>query len=70
MVATDPTVSDAGEARPSQQSLRGLDWLNFLLAGTLAGLGPFVVVYLASWHWRQAEIGLVLTAGGVAGLLS
>ena len=70
MVATDLTAFDAGEAQPSQQSLRGLDWLNFLLAGALAGLGPFVVVYLASWHWRQAEIGLVLTAGGVAGLLS
>jgi MFS family permease len=70
MVATDLTVLDVGEARPSQQSLRGLDWLTFLLAGTLAGLGPFVVVYLASRHWRQAEIGLVLTVGGVAGLLS
>jgi MFS family permease len=70
MVATDLTILDAGEVRPSQQSLRGLDWLNFLLAGALAGLGPFVVVYLASRHWRPAEIGLVLTAGGVAGLLS
>jgi MFS family permease len=70
MVAAGLTLFDAGEARPSQQSLRGLDWLNFLLAGALAGLGPFVVVYLASRHWRQAEIGFVLTAGGVAGLLS
>ena len=70
MIATGVTVGDAGDARPSQQSLRGLDWLNFLLAGALAGFGPFVVLYLTGRHWRQAEIGLILTAGGVAGLLS
>src|SRR5262249_30621815 len=70
MVATGLAVFDAGAARPSQQSFRRLDWLNFLLAASRSGLAPVVVVYVASRHWRQAEIGVVLTAGGVAGLLS
>jgi MFS family permease len=56
--------------QPSQQSLRALDWLNFLLAGALAGFGPFVAVYLAGQYWTQGEIGLILSASGVAGLLS
>ena len=68
MVST--VLFDAAEERPSQQSLRGLDWLNFLLAGALGGFGPFIAVYLIGQHWSQAEIGLILTASGVAGLLS
>src|SRR5262249_3973056 len=52
-----------------QQSLRGLDWLNFFLAGMLSGFGPFVAQYLASRGWTQVEIGFVLTASGFTGLL-
>ena len=70
MVTRDLTTFDAATDRPSQHSLRGLDWLNFLLAGALGGFGPLVAVYLAGRHWTQAEIGLILTASGVAGLLS
>jgi MFS family permease len=61
---------DAAKARSPQHSLRGLDWLNFLLAGALGGFGPLVAVLLAGRHWTQGEIGLILTASGVAGLLS
>jgi hypothetical protein len=32
-------------------SLHGLDWVNFFLAGALAGFGPYVAVYLADQKW-------------------
>ena len=54
----------------SNSSLDGLDRVNFFLAAMLAGFGPYVAAYLANQNWPQAEIGLVLSAGGVAALLS
>jgi MFS family permease len=54
----------------SNPSLDGLDRVNFFLAAMLAGFGPYVAAYLASAAWPQAEIGLVLSAGSVAALLS
>src|SRR6476660_3395272 len=50
-------------------SLQGLDRVNFFLAAMLAGFGPYVAAYLANQNWSQAEIGFVLSAGSVAGLL-
>ena len=54
----------------SNPSLQGLDRVNFFLAAMLAGFGPYVAAYLANEKWPQAEIGLVLSAGSVAALLS
>ena len=54
----------------SNPSLDGLDRVNFFLAAMLAGFGPYVAAYLANEKWPQAEIGLVLSAGSVAALLS
>src|SRR5580704_13998818 len=54
----------------SNPSLHGLDGVNFFLAAMLAGFGPYVAAYLANENWPQAEIGLVLSAGSVAALLS
>ena len=54
----------------SSPSLYGLDGVNFFLAAVLAGFGPYVPAYLADQKWAQTDIGLVLTAGSVAGLLS
>ena len=54
----------------SNPSLDGLDRVNFFLAAMLAGFGPYVAAYLANAKWPQAEIGLVLSAGSVAALLS
>ena len=54
----------------SSPSLYGLDGVNFFLAAALAGFGPYVAAYLADQKWTQADIGFVLTAGSVAGLLS
>jgi MFS family permease len=54
----------------SSPSLYGLDGVNFFLAAALAGFGPYVAAYLADQKWTQADIGFVLTASSVAGLLS
>ena len=54
---------------PSRQSLRGLDWFIFFLADVQTGFGPFVAVYLTTQKWTQAQIGLVLSIGGVVGLI-
>ncbi len=52
------------------ESLQTLDWLNFFLAALLTGFGPFVAVYLADRGWAPADVGFVLTVGGLAGLLT
>ncbi len=55
---------------PSSASLSGLDGINLFIAGMAAGFGPYVAVYLANQKWTQEDIGFVLTAGGLAGLVS
>lgn len=63
---------DQGEpAKPSasRQSLRGLDWFIFFLADVQTGFGPFIAVYLTTQKWTQAQIGLVLSIGGIVGLI-
>ncbi len=54
---------------PSKQSLRGLDWFIFFLADVQTGFGPFIAVYLTTQKWTQAQIGLVLSIGGIVGLI-
>ena len=56
--------------RPSFESLRALDWLNLFLTALLASFGPFVALYLADQGWAPTTIGLILTASGLAGLLT
>src|SRR5882724_1506661 len=58
-----------GKQKPSRESQRGLDWFIFFLADVQTGFGPFVAVYLTTQKWTQVEIGLVLSIGGVIGLL-
>src|SRR5215510_15831334 len=62
--------ADADGATPSVESLRALDWLNLLLAALLMGFGPFAGFYLADQGWMPQNIGFVLTASGLAGLLT
>ncbi|BBZ75982.1 MFS transporter [Mycolicibacterium anyangense] len=67
MSASNATTPPAGELR---RSLSALDWVNFFLADVQAGLGPFLGIYLINKEgWNPASIGLVLTLGGVVGLL-
>ena len=70
---SDPVLSPESMTRkasqPSPQSLRGLDWFIFFLADVQTGFGPFIAVYLTTQKWTQVEIGLVLSIGGVVGLI-
>jgi MFS family permease len=54
----------------SRQSRRGLDWLNFFLADIQTGFGAFAAFYLADLGWSKAQVGLALTAGTLAGVVS
>jgi len=58
------------KALPSPQTLRGLDLLNFLLADVQSGVGPFLAIYLAGYRWNEESVGLALTVGGIAGILT
>lgn len=64
------TRGSDSERRPSPRSLRGLDWLNFLLADVQTGVGPFLAIYLAGYGWNEQSVGLALTVGGIAGIAS
>jgi MFS family permease len=54
----------------SKQSRRGLDWTNFFLADIQTGFGAFVAFYLAELGWEKQQVGLVLSAGTIAGLIA
>src|SRR5207344_402544 len=64
-----PAVTGDEPPHPSRASQRGLDWFIFFLADVQTGFGPFVAVYLTSQKWTQVEIGLVLSIGGIVGLI-
>jgi hypothetical protein len=52
----------------SRRCQRALDWFTFFVADVQTGFGPFISVYLTAHQWTQVDIGLVLTAGGLAAL--
>src|ERR1700710_1643296 len=54
----------------SARTLHGLDWLNFFLADVQTGVGPFLAIYLAGHGWNEQRVGLALTVGGGAGILT
>src|ERR1700722_13930634 len=69
--ATAPRTSKAqGAKAPSQASLRGLDWLNFFLSDVQTGVGPFLAIYLAGYKWNEQSVGIALTVGGIAGIIT
>lgn len=43
--------------------------VNFFMADFLAGIGPFLGVFLLAHGWQSGLIGTVMTIGGVAGML-
>jgi MFS family permease len=55
---------------PSTGTLRGLDWLNFFLADVQTGVGPFLAIYLQGYRWNEQSVGLALTVGSIAGILT
>ena len=70
-MSTEREDAAAMESRsPSRQTLRGIDWLNFFLADVQTGVGPFLAIYLAGYRWNEEMVGLALTVGGAAGILT
>ena len=64
-------AADASPEPPvaaSRKGQRGLDWFTFCVADVQTGFGPFLSVYLTARQWTQVDIGLILTAGGLAAL--
>jgi predicted MFS family arabinose efflux permease len=63
-------VNNSSSASLLRASL-GLDALNFFLADVAGGLGPYLAVYLLTVRqWSEAEIGIVMSVAGVAGIVS
>ena len=44
--------------------------MNFFLADVQTGFGTFVAFYLARLGWTERSVGIALTVGGLAGVLS
>jgi len=55
---------------PSRRTLSGLDWLNFFLSDVQTGVGPFLAIYLSAYGWNQQRVGIALSVGGIAGILT
>lgn len=51
-------------------SLPALNALNFFMADVRDGLGPFLGVYLQEKGWGPQDIGVVMTVGGLAGMIA
>lgn len=51
-------------------SRRWLAGVNFFLADVRDGLGPFLGVFLVGHGWRADDIGYLMTAAGLAGMLA
>src|SRR5258707_12726701 len=49
---------------------RGLDWLNLFVGNIQTGFGPFIAVYLTTRGWTQTSIGLALSLGTIAAMIS
>jgi MFS family permease len=51
-------------------SVAALNAVNFFMADVRDGLGPYLGVFLQKEKWSPAEIGLVMTIGGLAGMVA
>jgi MFS family permease len=65
------TLVNEPDSNAFKRDETALDWLNFCLADVKDGLGPFLAIFLLSGeHWDPAQIGIVLTIGGLAMVLA
>ena len=54
----------------SARSLKGLDWVSVLMADVRDGVGVYLSVYLLTVRdWKPDEIGIVIAAPGIVGVL-
>ena len=52
------------------RSLKGLDWVSLLMADVKDGVGVYLSVYLLTVrNWEPDEIGIVIAAPGIVGIL-
>jgi MFS family permease len=51
-------------------SLQALNAVNFFMADVQGGLGPYLGVFLQQKKWSPTEIGVVMTIGGLAGMVA
>ncbi|WP_152046575.1 MFS transporter [Aureimonas psammosilenae] len=58
------------KAPARSRSVRALGAVNFFLADVRDGLGPFLGIFLIGKGWDTTSIGLVMTVGGIAGMLA
>lgn len=49
---------------------QALNWLNFFTAAVQTGFGPFIAVFLTENGWSQTSIGVALSVGTAAALIS
>jgi MFS family permease len=56
------------QAQSKTKRFRSLDWLNFFVADVQTGVGPFLAAALTARGWNPAQVGTLLTLGGLAGL--
>lgn len=57
--------------KPSQRSLRSLDYLNVFLADVRDGVGPYLAIFLkASHNWDAASIGIAMSAATIATVIA
>ena len=66
------SIAGATRVRPvAGRPDRPLDLLNFFLADVRDGLGPYLAIYLLTvQHWDAASIGIVMSVGGLAGIVA
>ncbi|MBS9721484.1 MFS transporter [Tianweitania sp. BSSL-BM11] len=57
-------------AVPQSRSVKALGAVNFFLADVRDGLGPFLGIFLIGQGWSTATIGIVMTIGGISGMLA
>ncbi len=56
--------------QPSRQTLRALDALNLFVADVRDGLGPYLAIYLTARNWGAGQIGIAMSAMGIASVLA
>lgn len=70
MSAALDTHANNGTNVALRASLAGLSWLNFLVALMQTGFGAFLAVYLTTHGWSATAMGLALSVGTVAAMVS
>src|ERR1700742_1240589 len=55
---------------PMNNSVQALNAVNFFMADVRDGLGPYLGVFLQQQSWSPSKIGIVMTIGGLAGMIA